>query len=289
MKKQKKNKTGLIIIIISLVLMALILAVAIGFFRYAKKYLDEKYSQSQIGELINSSSQDATQLEPGETVTAFLKNILGTIPEANLDLQNAKKFITPKLKNEIDEPGFVPQTLCIQDGPTAVKISAENISGEKASVKISALYGKEWSQLWEFSLILDEGSWKISGIKCLVNNPDYTENSVESTNYGEESIKDIPPCFNSTVKSSVNEEGQQSIAYTTPVGYSGQEVLKFYDLNLPNYGWEQIASDGSRSRNYQHNDGRQAEIWIFYDNANEGTDYIIECPPFTGHPGIGNQ
>jgi hypothetical protein len=283
MKKTTKNKAGLVVIIISSALLVLLIVLTIGFFRHAKNILDEEYSQNETEEIEKNSSQNLDLLSPAETVTAFLKNILGTIPESNLDLQSAKKFITPNLKEEIDKPGFVPQTLCIQDGPTGIKISAENISGEKAYVRISTLYGNEWDQRWEFSLMLDKDSWKISSIKCLENNP------TELNNYGEESIKDIPSCFDASVKSSVNEEGQQSIAYTTPVGYSGQEVLNFYDLNMPDHGWTKIASDGDRSRTYQHSDGRQAEIWIFYSNVNEGTDYIIECPPFTGHSENMNQ
>ena len=116
-----------------------------------------------------------------------------------------------------------------------------------------------------------------------------SESSTSSDNYERQKIKDVPVYLGSTVKSFTDENGQQSVTYTTPVGVSDRQVLAFYDLKMPAYNWTKTTSNGSRSRTYQHSDGRQAEVWIFYSNPSEGTDYVVECPPFTGHPSSGSQ
>lgn len=105
--------------------------------------------------------------QPTVIVENYLKATLGTIPEAQIDYETAKKYLTSDLAAKFDNLGFVPLSYCIQDGPQNVRIKSEESSGDKAAVKVEASWGDEWTERWEFVLIKESGQWKINQINCL--------------------------------------------------------------------------------------------------------------------------
>lgn len=105
---------------------------------------------------------------PDVVVANFLNSVLGTLPTSELDYEKAKTYMEAEYGAGLDDPSFIPMTLCIQDGPTDVSVDQPDISGDEATVMVSAYYG-EWSEMWNFTLIREDGEWLISNITCVVN------------------------------------------------------------------------------------------------------------------------
>ncbi len=108
---------------------------------------------------------------PTEVVGFYLYSTLGSLEGAEIDYDKAKEYLTPELKQEFIDPMFIPVSYCIQDGPDEVKIHKGQLMADSINVKVSALYGEEWSEIWEFILVSDEenpdSDWLISKIVCL--------------------------------------------------------------------------------------------------------------------------
>jgi len=104
-------------------------------------------------------------VKPSKVVEIYMKSTLGTLPDSKIDYDLAKEYLAPELKERFDEPGFIPLSYCIQDGPNDVRIDSEEISDSSAKVRVSAEYG-EWQDMWEFGLVVREGEWKIKEINC---------------------------------------------------------------------------------------------------------------------------
>ena len=112
---------------------------------------------------------------PSEVVEIYMQHTLGTIPDAKIDYDEARKYLADELKQQFANPMFVPTSYCIQDGPTDVKIISDEIKASSISVVVGALYGNEWQDMWEFLLVPDKANennhWLIKEIKCLNYNP----------------------------------------------------------------------------------------------------------------------
>ena len=107
---------------------------------------------------------------PPEVVKAYMKNTLGTIPGAEVDYDKAKQYLSDELNKEFTSPMFVPTSYCIQDGPDDVKIHEEEMGPSAVNVKVSAEYGGEMQEMWNFELKPSEKDgqdWEISKIECL--------------------------------------------------------------------------------------------------------------------------
>ncbi len=108
---------------------------------------------------------------PAEAVEIYMRHTLGAIPNAKIDYDQAKKYLSDELKQQFTNSSFVPASYCIQDGPTDVKIISDEIKTSSISVVVGALYGNKWHEMWEFILIPDktnkDNHWLISEIKCL--------------------------------------------------------------------------------------------------------------------------
>ncbi len=104
-------------------------------------------------------------VSPRKIVDSYLKSTLGTIPEANIDYEIAKQYLSAEFKKEFTNPSFVPISYCIQDGPSEVRIDSEETSNNIAEVIVSAKYG-EWQEMWKFGLIVEQEEWKIDDIVC---------------------------------------------------------------------------------------------------------------------------
>ena len=106
---------------------------------------------------------------PSEVVGAYMSFTLGSIPNATVDYDQAKKYLTDDLKAQFTNPMFVPTSYCIQDGPDDVRIASDEPLGSTIEVVVEGQYGGEWDDMWQFSLIPDKPnfSWLISKIECL--------------------------------------------------------------------------------------------------------------------------
>ena len=270
--KNKKNAPLVLIIVFSGIIILLILLI-LGGFLYFKKELNGNRSDKEITHVSQSG-----ELNPYQVVTKYFESMMGSIPGGEYNPKVAKKYTTSKLASQLENPSFAPTSFCIQDGPSDIRIDTGKINKKDATVKVSAKYGGEWKQLWEISLVLQKGEWKVAKIKCL-GETGPTGDSNEKDSYEGQKIKDIPVYMGSTVKSFHDDGSSQSASYTASKGTTSAQILKNYEVNMPAWGWTKIAADGSRSRTFKHRDGRIAEIWIYYDNPKEGVDYVIESPP----------
>lgn len=112
-------------------------------------------------------------LLPAEVVEIYMQHTLGTIPNAKINYDEARKYLIDELKQQFTNPMFVPASYCIQDGPIDVRIISDEIKASSISVVVGALYGNEWQDMWEFSLVPDKANennhWLIKEIKCLNN------------------------------------------------------------------------------------------------------------------------
>lgn len=119
-------------------------------------------SASPTNTSTSPSAESASQV-----IENYLKYTLGGIPGAEINYDAAKNYLGVELKEEFKDASFVPLSFCIQDGPSDVKIQSVNTSGNVSEIKVSAKYGNDWLEMWQFSLISGAGSWKIKEIRCL--------------------------------------------------------------------------------------------------------------------------
>lgn len=108
---------------------------------------------------------------PNEVVRLYTHHTLGTLINANIDYDAARKYLTPELKAQFTDNLFILRSYCIQDGPTNVQMIKEESTASSASVVVSAFYDTEWQKMWKFSLVRNEGEtggyWRIKEITCL--------------------------------------------------------------------------------------------------------------------------
>ena len=115
----------------------------------------------------NSSTESASA---GGIVVEYMKRTLGSIPESNVDYETAKMLLTPSLAEQFADPLFIPQSYCMQDGPTAVRVSdvSKNQEMNWTSVFVEAEYDNKWTEMWEFQVVpVEGGSQMINKINCL--------------------------------------------------------------------------------------------------------------------------
>ena len=128
---------------------------------------DEDYDNSPGTE----TKKDKPTKKVSKVVEEFMACTLGTIsnscPTENKD-KTAKEHLTLEMRADYNSDGFVPLTYCIQQGPDNVKIFSETETSGFAYVTISAQYGTDdYFPMWMFTLITQDGEWKIKEIQCL--------------------------------------------------------------------------------------------------------------------------
>jgi len=113
-------------------------------------------------------SESSTEMAK-ETVASYMKHTLGTLSDSEIDYDKAKEYMTSDLAEEFTTPMFIPVSYCIQDGPEAVDMLSAEESGDEIVVKVKGLYGKDWSDMWDFTLAEVDDEWLIDEITCLNN------------------------------------------------------------------------------------------------------------------------
>jgi hypothetical protein len=106
---------------------------------------------------------------PAELVQMYMDHTLGTLPNADIDYDEAKTYLTDDLRAQFQTPAFVPASYCIQDGPEDVKIVSDKIGeGGSVHVDVDGLYGDAWQNMWRFYVVPDGNyGWLIEKIECL--------------------------------------------------------------------------------------------------------------------------
>lgn len=129
-------------------------------------------AESSLNNLPNTETKkDKSTKKASKVVEEFMACTLGTIPNKcptdNKD-KTAKEHLTMGMRADYNSDTFVPYNYCIQQGPDNVKIISETESSSFAYVTVSAKYGSdEYVPSWMFTLIKQDGEWKIKAIQCL--------------------------------------------------------------------------------------------------------------------------
>lgn len=96
---------------------------------------------------------------PKEVAASYANLTLMTFPTD----ARAKEYLAPDLQTKFNTTGFVPQSYGIQNTPDSINVDEANVSGTKATVKVTGQFGQ--TQItWEFTLSQFNGEWKISTI-----------------------------------------------------------------------------------------------------------------------------
>ena len=176
--EKKKSKAGWYVGIGCLVILLAIIGLSVWGIIYVKNKVQEEIennpnfnlNQASLNSTGNTGAakQAVSNNDPKIVVSSYMQNTLGSIPNAKVDYESAKKYLSSGLKKQFKTPAFVPQSYCIQDGPDNVKIDSSKINGDEAVVKISGSYGGTWTKMWDFKLKKDsKNNWEITKIKCL--------------------------------------------------------------------------------------------------------------------------
>ena len=106
---------------------------------------------------------------PTETVNTYMKYTMGTIPGAAVDYEAAKEYLTDTMLAQFTDITFIPVSYCMQLGPDDAKIESEDTSGQTATVRVSGQYSTDpFQEMWDFSLVVVDGEWKIDQLECLL-------------------------------------------------------------------------------------------------------------------------
>ncbi len=175
MEEQKSNKSLIVIIIVSvLIILGLVGYIVYGFMDWN----ETKPTTTPTATSTPTAAPTATMtLTPtvtptppsssaSEVVDDFTKYTLGTIPDASLDYEAAKLLMTSTYRSQFTDDSFIPITYCIQQGPDSIQILAETIMGDAMSVEVQGSWGGSDGTTWDFILVNDGSGWKIDQIIC---------------------------------------------------------------------------------------------------------------------------
>jgi len=120
------------------------------------------------GKETNTTTTDivdqATASTPTAVVESFMKATLGSIPNADIDYDKARTLMTAGYADEFDTPMFVPQAYGMQDGPTSIEVTDQEILTNTATVTVLGHWGPDNQMYWMFELQKEAGDWKLNFI-----------------------------------------------------------------------------------------------------------------------------
>ena len=113
-----------------------------------------------------STSYDMTVegTSPTDNTENFIVLTLGTVPGATLDYDTAKTYLSASERAKCTDDSDIPLFYGIQEGPDTYEMKTQTINGNDATVKVDVLYG-EMMESWAFTLIWQDGAWKIDGFR----------------------------------------------------------------------------------------------------------------------------
>ncbi|MFC1627330.1 hypothetical protein ACFL18_02090 [Patescibacteria group bacterium] len=101
---------------------------------------------------------------PTSVVENFMKATLGMIPNADIDYDKARTLMTTSYAAEFTDSMFIPLAYGMQDGPTSVEVTNEEILTNTATVTVLGHWGPENQMYWKFELEKEAGDWKLNFI-----------------------------------------------------------------------------------------------------------------------------
>ncbi len=88
-------------------------------------------------------------------------------------------------------------------------------------------------------------------------------------------IPHFPLYPSSYEKLSTAEGNRITVNYTTLPGSSYQQVITYYQENLPRFGWKQVSANDTEAK-FEKNDA-SLRVWILYKESDgKGVDYIVD-------------
>lgn len=171
MRKLKGN-TALIVLIVVLVVVILgAIGTTIYFWQKGSKETTKttptptsSLKSSPAATPTATSSAAQTTQTPTEVAENFMKATLGTLPDAKIDLELARSYLTESLKTQNTGEVWVPEFYEIQDGPTSVKFISQNITDDYATVR----FDPSWDDIslgWAFTLKKVGNVWLIDDFR----------------------------------------------------------------------------------------------------------------------------
>jgi len=101
---------------------------------------------------------------PTAVIESYMKATLGMIPGANIDYDVARTLMTTSYASEFTDSMFVPQSYGMQDGPTSVEVTDEEVLTDTATVTVLGHWGPDNQMYWMFELEKQAGEWKLNFI-----------------------------------------------------------------------------------------------------------------------------
>ena len=161
MKKITQSIVLLVIAVLVIVVIVVVLILGAG-------YINNKNKNVNTSSSIKNPQGNDIYMEPGEIVDLYMYFTLGSIPNASVDYDTAKQYLTYDLKTQFTNPMFVPTSYCIQDGPDDVRIVSNKPVDGNVEIVVEGQYNGVWQEMWQFSLIpKGDMAWLIQKITCL--------------------------------------------------------------------------------------------------------------------------
>lgn len=116
----------------------------------------------------NKNTSVEPVMTPTEVVQEYMNATLGTLPNAIVDYEYAKLYLTAELAAGLDDPSFIPTSYCIQNGPDDVSLGSEQtLSDGSVKIRAQGAWGSDYSDMWDFYLELEFDEWFITDIGCV--------------------------------------------------------------------------------------------------------------------------
>ncbi len=104
----------------------------------------------------------------------------------------------------------------------------------------------------------------------------------EESHPDDASGKEIPgvPRYPGSVRTSYNEDASGvSAGYHLAGGISADTIINYYHQILPGQGFTLERKTAGKEILFKDASGKLLQVWIFFSDPSEGTDYVIEYPP----------
>ena len=159
----KRPRTGLIVLLVVAAIVIIGLVGLVFYFVGKVNSLEDQLDSTEVTASPSTNSAGIVSTEtPKAVADSFMNYTLGTLPDADVDLDAAREYLDSSLASKYSGDGFVPLFYGIQDGPTEVAYVSENTTGSSSSVKYNATFGDTMLG-WVFTLTETSDGWKISG------------------------------------------------------------------------------------------------------------------------------
>ncbi len=157
--QQTKTRSLPIVAILGIIILTAVLAGG-GVYLWMESRNDKTSTQNQTTSDQSTQTEKEPAVAPTKVAENFILSTLGTVPNAEINYEEAKTYMSEELKAQFTEDTFIPEFYGIQQGPDGYEMKTETINGDTSSVKVDAKYGA-MMQSWAFILVKEASEWKI--------------------------------------------------------------------------------------------------------------------------------